>query len=37
MFAYGLLSVILVLYLITLGMSESRVGLLLTLNLMGAL
>ena len=35
MFAYGLLSVILVLYLSRLGFSTSRIGLLLTLTLLG--
>ncbi len=35
LFAYGALSVVLVLYLSTLGMEESRIGLLLTLTLVG--
>jgi MFS family permease len=35
MFAYGLLSVILVLYLAELGLGEARIGLLLTLTLVG--
>lgn len=35
MFAYGFLSVVLVFYLISLGLSESQVGLLLTLTLLG--
>src|SRR5207237_2490098 len=35
MFAYGLLAVILVLYLIELGLSAQRIGLLLTLTLAG--
>jgi predicted MFS family arabinose efflux permease len=33
--AYGLLSVVLVLYLVALGLSEGRIGLLLTLSLLG--
>jgi predicted MFS family arabinose efflux permease len=33
--AYGLLSVVLVLYLVALGLSEGRIGLLLTLSLVG--
>ncbi|MGQ0603228.1 MAG: MFS transporter [Anaerolineales bacterium] len=35
MFAYGLVSVVLVLYLAQLGLSEERIGLLLTLTLIG--
>jgi MFS family permease len=35
MFAYGLLSVILVLYLSSIGLSEQRIGILLTLTLIG--
>ena len=35
MFAYGFLSVVLVLYLVQAGLSEGRVGLLLTLTLLG--
>ncbi len=35
LFAYGFLSVVLVLYLASLGLSESRIGLLLTLTLAG--
>ncbi len=35
LFAYGLLSVVLVLYLVAAGLSEARVGLLLTLTLLG--
>ncbi len=35
MFAYGFLSVVLVLYLAQLGLSETRIGILLTLTLMG--
>ena len=35
LFAYGFLSVVLVLYLSALGLSESRIGLLLTLTLLG--
>ncbi len=35
LFAYGALSVVLVLYLTSLGLSESRTGLLLTLTLLG--
>lgn len=35
MFSYGFLSVILVLYLVDLGFSEKRIGLLLTLTLIG--
>ncbi len=35
MFAYGFLSVVLVLYLAGLGFSEGRIGLLLTLTLAG--
>jgi MFS family permease len=35
MFAYGLLSVILVLYLASIGLSEQRIGVLLTLTLIG--
>lgn len=35
LFAYGFLSVILVLYLVAAGLSESRIGLLLTLTLVG--
>src|SRR5687768_3943053 len=35
MFAYGLLSVVLVLYLVELGLQEWEVGLLLTLTLIG--
>ena len=37
MFAYGSLSVILVFYLVSLGLSEAQVGLLLTLTLAGDL
>ena len=35
MFAYGFLSIILVLYLAEIGLSEIRIGLLLTLTLLG--
>src|ERR1051326_886078 len=35
LFAYGALSVVLVLYLTSLGLSESQTGLLLTLTLLG--
>ena len=35
LFAYGFLSVVLVLYLVAVGLSEARVGLLLTLTLLG--
>src|SRR5690349_6789230 len=35
MFAYGFLSVVLVLYLVLLGLRETQVGLLLTLTLLG--
>src|SRR5438128_3942983 len=35
LFAYGSLSVVLVFYLISLGLSESQTGLLLTLTLVG--
>ena len=35
MFAYGFLSVVLVLYLADMGFTESRIGLLLTLTLVG--
>src|SRR4030042_818114 len=35
MFAYGFLSVVLFLYLVQVGLSETRIGLLLTLTLMG--
>jgi MFS family permease len=35
LFAYGFVSVVLVLYLVALGMSEARVGLLLSLTLLG--
>jgi MFS family permease len=35
LFAYGLLSVVLVLYLSAMGLSEERIGLLLTLTLLG--
>src|SRR5207237_627039 len=35
LFAYGSLSVVLVLYLISLGLTESQIGLLLTLTLAG--
>lgn len=35
LFAYGFLSVVLVLYLVAAGLSEARVGLLLTLTLLG--
>jgi MFS family permease len=35
LFAYGLISVVLVLYLAELGLSESKIGLLLSLTLMG--
>ena len=35
LFAYGFLSVVLVLYLIKVGLSEVQVGLLLTLTLVG--
>src|SRR5215471_18003877 len=35
LFAYGALSVVLVLYLTSLGLGESQVGLLLTLTLLG--
>src|SRR5690242_8113491 len=35
LFAYGLLSVVLVLYLTAVGLSEGEVGLLLTLTLLG--
>ena len=35
LFAYGALSVVLVLYLISLGLSEADTGLLLTLTLLG--
>src|SRR6202030_4421848 len=35
LFAYGSLSVVLVFYLVTLGLNESRTGLLLTLTLLG--
>jgi MFS family permease len=35
LFAYGFLSVVLVLYLVAAGLSESRIGLLLTLTLVG--
>src|SRR2546425_803158 len=35
LFAYGLLSVVLILYLRAAGLSESRIGLLLTLTLLG--
>lgn len=35
LFAYGLLSVVLVLYLVELGLNEAEVGLLLTLTLLG--
>ena len=35
LFAYGFLSVVLVLYLVRTGMSEERIGLLLTLTLLG--
>src|SRR5512136_2757748 len=35
LFAYGFLAVVLVLYLVDAGLSESRIGLLLTLTLLG--
>ena len=35
LFAYGFLSVILLLYLAEIGLSDSRIGLLLTLTLVG--
>jgi len=35
LFAYGLISVILVFYLVGIGLSESQTGLLLTLTLVG--
>ena len=35
MFAYGILGVILVLYLAAIGLSEARIGVLLTLTFLG--
>jgi MFS family permease len=35
LFAYGFLSVVLILYLVEIGLSDNRIGLLLTLTLLG--